>query len=74
MTESVQSAAVGRTTCGGKLKDTQCYPSALYGEERIYYCYQACLRVFEQFPDRFMAGGIELLNKDSSTNLLMIQG
>jgi hypothetical protein len=65
MAESVQPAAGGRTACGGKLKDTQGYPSALYGEERIYFCHEACLRVFEQFPDRFMAGEIDHPNKDN---------
>jgi YHS domain-containing protein len=48
-----------RTACGGKLKDTTGYPSAIYQGEQIYFCTQACLRAFEKDPDRFMAGEIE---------------
>ena len=47
------------TTCGGKLKDTANYPSADYRGERIYFCTRACLRVFNQNPDSFMAGEVE---------------
>jgi YHS domain-containing protein len=65
MDESLQPTAVGRTACGGKLKDTGGYPSALYGDERIYFCHQACLRVFEQSPDAFMVGQIEHPKKES---------
>ncbi len=35
------------------------YPSADYRGERIYFCTRACLRVFEQDPDPFMAGEVE---------------
>jgi YHS domain-containing protein len=46
------------TACGGTLKNTDGYPSATYRGERIYFCTQACLNVFEQNPDEFMAGKI----------------
>ena len=48
-----------KTACGGRLKDPTGYPSAIYKGERIYFCKQACLRVFEQDPDPFMAGEVE---------------
>lgn len=48
-----------KTACGGKLKDPENYPSALYQGERIYFCTHACLRVFEQDPAPFMAGEVE---------------
>ena len=49
----------GNTACGGALPNTQGYPSVVYRGERIYFCTAACLRVFEQHPDAFMAGKIE---------------
>ena len=48
-----------KTACGGRLKDPANYPSAIYRGERIYFCKQACLRIFEQDPDPFMAGEIK---------------
>jgi len=48
-----------KTACGGTLKDPTNYPSAMYLGERIYFCTRACLRVFEQDPDPFMAGEVE---------------
>jgi len=48
-----------KTACGGKLEDPANYPSALYRGERVYFCTRACLRVFEQDPDPFMAGEVE---------------
>lgn len=48
-----------KTACGGRLKDPTGYPSAIYQGERIYFCKQACMRVFEQDPDPFMAGKVE---------------
>ena len=47
-----------KTACGGTLKTTDGFPSAMYGGERIYFCTQACLHVFEEHPDDFMAGKI----------------
>ena len=48
-----------KTACGGILKDPTNYPSAMYRGERIYFCTRACLRVFEQDPDPFIAGEVE---------------
>lgn len=48
-----------RTACGGALKKTDGFPSAMYGTERIYFCMWACLAAFEQHPDDFMAGNIQ---------------
>lgn len=50
---------IAKTACGGKLEDTSGYPSAVYQGEQVYFCTRACLRVFEQDPDSFMAGEIE---------------
>jgi len=47
------------TACGGRLKDPANYPQAVYHGKRVYFCTTACLRAFEQDPDRFMAGEIE---------------
>jgi YHS domain-containing protein len=59
MEEETQQTYIGKTACGGKLKDTKDFASAIYRYERIYFCTQACLRVFEKDPDPFMAGEIE---------------
>jgi len=59
MEEKTQGPFLAQTVCGGKLKDTTGYPSAAYRGEQIYFCTRACLRVFEQAPDPFMAGEIE---------------
>ena len=48
-----------KTVCGGKLKVPANYPSAMYRGERVYFCTRACLRVFEQDPDLFMASEVE---------------
>jgi YHS domain-containing protein len=48
-----------KTACGGKLKDPANYPSAMYHGERVYFCTRACLRVFVQVSDAFMAGKVE---------------
>jgi len=48
-----------KTACEGKLTDPTNYPSAMYRGERVYFCTRACMRVFEQDPDLFMAGEIE---------------
>lgn len=47
------------TVCGGKMKDPDQFPSAIYHDERVYFCTSACLLAFESDPDRFMAGEIE---------------
>jgi YHS domain-containing protein len=48
-----------KTVCGGKLKDPTQYPSAIYRDERVYFCTRACMHVFEQDPEAFMAGKVE---------------
>jgi YHS domain-containing protein len=50
---------VYKTACGGKLQNPENYPSGTYRGERIFFCTRACLRVFEQDPDPFMAGEVE---------------
>jgi YHS domain-containing protein len=47
------------SACGGRIKDSNQYPSALYHGERVYFCSRACLRAFEAAPEPFMAGEIE---------------
>lgn len=47
------------TVCGGKMKDPQKYPSAIFHGERVFFCTLACLKAFESDPERFMAGEIE---------------
>ena len=48
-----------KTACGSKLKDPAKFPNAIHRGERIYFCTRACLRVFEQDPDLFIAGEVE---------------
>ena len=48
-----------KTVCGGVINDPENYPSAIYHGERLYFCTRACLRVFEQDPDPFLAGSVE---------------
>lgn len=48
-----------KTACSSKLKDSTNHPSAMYRGERIFFCTQDCLRVFEQHPGPFMAGEVE---------------
>jgi YHS domain-containing protein len=59
MEQSPDRFYIAKTACGGKLKDTTGFPSAIYRGERFYFCTLACFRVFEQDPDPFMAGEIE---------------
>jgi len=60
LTENVNSPSPEyKTACGGNLKEPAKYPSAIYRGEIIYFCTRACLRVFEQNPDAFMAGDVE---------------
>lgn len=59
MAEEKGPTPEAKTACGGKLKDPKDFPSAMYRGERIYFCTRACLRVFEQDPDPFMAGEVE---------------
>jgi len=48
-----------RTACGGTIKDPTKYPSADHRGGTIYFCTRACLRVFKEDPDAFMAGEVE---------------
>jgi len=52
-----------KTACNGKLKDPTNYPGRIYRGEMVYFCTPACLRVFEQDPDAFMAGEVEHPNQ-----------
>ncbi|MEW6092913.1 MAG: methyltransferase domain-containing protein [Chloroflexota bacterium] len=52
------------TACGGKIKDTARYPSAIFRGEQVYFCTRACLRTFESDPEGFMAGEIEHPTED----------
>ncbi len=59
MEEETQQAYTATAACGGQLKAAKDVPSAIYRGEQVFFCTQACLRVFEQDPDPFMAGEIE---------------
>lgn len=48
-----------KTACGGTLKDPKNYPSAEFNGELVYFCIKACLHVFREDPDAFMAGDVE---------------
>ncbi len=58
MEKGTEPAPIAQTACGGTLKDTAGYPSALYQGERVYFCTKACLRVFEQGAEPFTAGEV----------------
>jgi YHS domain-containing protein len=45
---SINKMEQAKTACGGTLKKTQGFPSAIYEGEPIYFCSQACLRVFQE--------------------------
>lgn len=47
------------TVCGGKIKNPEKYPSAMFHGEKFYFCTDACLKMFESDSERFMAGEIE---------------
>lgn len=59
MNQTEETTLLFKTACGGTLKDPNQYPSAEYQGERIYFCTRACLRVFLESPDAFMAGEVE---------------
>ena len=50
---------IAKTVCGGKIKNTAGFPSAIYEGEQIYFCTRACLRVFEENPEPFIVGEID---------------
>jgi YHS domain-containing protein len=41
------------------MEEPAAFPSAIYRGRWVYFCTRACLRVFEQDPDPFMAGEVE---------------
>jgi YHS domain-containing protein len=43
-----------RTACGGEISDPSAYPQATYQGKPVFFCAKACLRLFEQDPDKFM--------------------
>jgi YHS domain-containing protein len=47
------------TVCGGKIENPEKYPSTVFHGERVYFCTESCLEVFESDPERFMAGEID---------------
>ena len=55
---------VAKTVCGSEITDSQNYPSALYRGEWVYFCTAACLRVYKEEPDRFIAGEIDHPTED----------
>ena len=48
-----------KTACGAAISSLENFPSAVCRGERVYFCTLACLKVFEENPDPFMAGEIE---------------
>jgi len=48
-----------KAACGGVLKDPPAYPSAEFNGETVYFCTNACLKVFLRAPEALMAGDIE---------------
>lgn len=59
MSETTTTPPEYKTACGGTIKDPSKYPSAEYRGEVIYFCTRACLRVFKEDADAFMAGEVE---------------
>lgn len=57
--EEPPQRSVAKTACGGELENPHNFPSAFYRGEKVYFCMRACLRVFQQDPDAFMAGEVE---------------
>jgi YHS domain-containing protein len=52
-------ASITKTACGGALQDPSGYPTAIFKGELVYFCNNACLKVFMHAPAAFMAGEIE---------------
>ena len=59
LSDRSQEPIPAKTACDGLLDHPESFPRAIYRDERIYFCTMACLRVFGQNPDAFMAGEIE---------------
>ena len=56
---SPTSPESAKTACGGTINNIDAWQSATYNGKMVYLCSQACLGVFQQYPDDFMAGGVE---------------
>ena len=48
-----------KTQGGGVITEPEKYPSADYQGQQVYFCTRACLRVFLENPDAFMANEVE---------------
>ena len=75
MTESATiSSPEYETVCGGKLKDPKYSLSVDYRSEQFHFCTRACIQVFEQNPDAFIAGEVEHPVEEDSIQLLKSSG
>lgn len=57
--EQTENQQVIKSVCGGILTEPEKYPSAVFKDERLYFCTRACLRVFQQNPQAFLDGEVE---------------
>ena len=48
-----------KTACGGAIENPVNYPNDRFQGETIYFCTRACLRVFKEDPQAFMAGKVK---------------
>ena len=62
--DELPQGLVAKTACGGTLNNSENFPSAVYRGEKVYFCMQACLRLFQQAPDPFMTGEISHPSED----------
>jgi YHS domain-containing protein len=59
LSEKIDQPETFVTACGGQIQSDSGYPSAYFQGKRVFFCTQACLRVFEAAPNAFMAGEID---------------
>lgn len=59
MTQEEVKTSEFKTACGGTIHDPSRYPSVEYQGQQVFFCTQACLRVFHENPGAFMAGEVE---------------
>ncbi|RIK32533.1 MAG: hypothetical protein DCC56_01615 [Anaerolineae bacterium] len=64
MEQQQNSQSFPKTACAGTLKDPSGYPKAEYRGETVYFCTRACVRVFNEDPNVFMAGEVEHPSED----------
>ena len=57
--EQSEKQPVIKSVCGGILTEPEKYPSAVFKDERLYFCTRACLRVFKENPQAFLDGEVE---------------